>query len=234
MRLRSLTSQACLLLASSLLLIGVSTARADMLVPAGLNPGDQFRLIFVSSETHDALSSDISVYDSFVNGVADAAGLGTYAGQRVFWHDLGSTDTNNAIDGLPDSNIPIFNMTGKKISDGNFWFGPIQAFSLSFDEFGQPTSSFAWTGTNTGGTGFVGRGDTHETLGSSPAIVSDPSAGITQLRWETFDDIPTDMHSLIGYSDVITVASTVPEPTTSTIFIGACVVLLVFKRLGLR
>ena len=48
-------------------------------VPTGLNIGDQYRLVFVTSTTRDAASTDISVYNTFVNDLAAAAGLGTIA-----------------------------------------------------------------------------------------------------------------------------------------------------------
>src|SRR5215467_184537 len=95
-----------------LFLVGTLLAQADIIFPLGLSPGDQFRLIFVSSQTHDATSSDISVYDSFINGLVDAAGLGTYDGISVSWHVLVSTPTVNAIDRLPVSAMPIYDLNG--------------------------------------------------------------------------------------------------------------------------
>ena len=44
-------------------------------VPTGLNGGDQYRLVFVTSTTRDATSSDIADYNAFVNY---AASLNTY------------------------------------------------------------------------------------------------------------------------------------------------------------
>ena len=42
-----------------------------IIVPPGLNPGDKYRLVFVTSTTTDATSPDISYYNSFVTNVAD-------------------------------------------------------------------------------------------------------------------------------------------------------------------
>ena len=87
-------------LLSGLLLLaaGSSTARATTLVtPAGLNQGDLFRFVFVTSATHDAVSGTISDYDSFVTGLAVAAGLDTYDGNAVSWQLLGSTRSVAAI-----------------------------------------------------------------------------------------------------------------------------------------
>src|SRR5262249_43675213 len=58
------------------LLLGVTLpARADIMTPSTLNPGDQFRVIFVSSGTRDATSSTIADYDTFITNLANAAGL---------------------------------------------------------------------------------------------------------------------------------------------------------------
>ncbi|MCY3923823.1 MAG: hypothetical protein OXG27_15705, partial [Chloroflexi bacterium] len=44
------------------------------LKPAGLSGGDEFRLLFVTSQNRDATSSDIEVYNDFVQGVAASTG----------------------------------------------------------------------------------------------------------------------------------------------------------------
>jgi hypothetical protein len=62
-------------------LFTASFARADfMLIPLGLNSGDQFRVVFVSSTRRNALSSAISDHDQFITNAAVAAGLDTYFG----------------------------------------------------------------------------------------------------------------------------------------------------------
>src|SRR5262249_44914086 len=49
-----------------------------MLVPSGLHPGDPLRVVFLSSATQDAASSNIADYDQFITSLAVAAGLHTY------------------------------------------------------------------------------------------------------------------------------------------------------------
>ena len=56
---------------------GIAHAQTEVpmdwsLIPAGLGPGDQFRLLFVSSTTRDATSSDIADYDAHVQSAAAA------------------------------------------------------------------------------------------------------------------------------------------------------------------
>src|SRR5262249_2877133 len=91
------------------------SARADfMLVPAGLNPGDQFRAVFVSSAVRDAHSSNIADYDQFITNLAVAAGIDTYFGSPVTWQAIGSTATVDAIDRLPSTfgSPPIYRLDG--------------------------------------------------------------------------------------------------------------------------
>jgi hypothetical protein len=65
------------------------SARANfMLVPTDINgnqlrSGDQFRVVFLSSTTRDARSTDIADYDQFITNLAAAAGLDTYSGTPV-------------------------------------------------------------------------------------------------------------------------------------------------------
>jgi hypothetical protein len=47
--------------------LGTSAAQAALVVvPPGLNPGDQYRLVFVTAGTRNATSSDINDYNTFV------------------------------------------------------------------------------------------------------------------------------------------------------------------------
>src|SRR4051812_8690328 len=68
------------------------SARADVTAPAGLNPGDHFRLVFVTTNVIDAPSASIGNYDSVVTGEANGAGLLSYNGSSVTWQTLASTE----------------------------------------------------------------------------------------------------------------------------------------------
>ena len=41
------------------------------LIPVGLGPGDQFRLLFLSSTKSPITSTDIETYNTFIQGIAD-------------------------------------------------------------------------------------------------------------------------------------------------------------------
>jgi hypothetical protein len=95
----------------------------------GINPatglpwakGDTYRLIFVTSGTTVCDSADIATYNAFVQGLADAAGLGS-----VTWKVVGSTaavaardntNTNPGVDGVGE---PILRMDGTFIIANNY------------------------------------------------------------------------------------------------------------------
>ena len=119
-----------------------------IMTPAGLGPGDQFRVIFVSSATRNASSSDIAEYDTFITNLASAAGL-TYNGASVTWQALGSTVTFTAtsID-LVSANDPgrlpvdvsspaLYRLDGVEVADStsDLWDGNIGA-AIDVDENG--------------------------------------------------------------------------------------------------
>ena len=105
----------------SLALILISTRSiAALLAPLGLNTGDKFHYIFVTSGTTDAYSSDITTYNSYVKATADIIGIGSGIG-LTDWRALASTPTINASDNLAPlfndlNNVPIYNMGSDLVS----------------------------------------------------------------------------------------------------------------------
>ena len=57
----------------AVMLLGLATENlaAPITLPTGLNPGDQYRLGFVSSTTRDATSQNIADYNDFVTATAN-------------------------------------------------------------------------------------------------------------------------------------------------------------------
>jgi len=60
--------------------------------------GDTYRFAFVSSETTQATSTDITTYNAFVQGLADVSPLNIGASNGFTWNVIGSTSTVDAID----------------------------------------------------------------------------------------------------------------------------------------
>jgi hypothetical protein len=65
------TSRWLIAIAAASALVGSSgeSLAAPITVPTGLNPGDRYRLAFVTSTTRDARSSNIADYNLFVTDV---------------------------------------------------------------------------------------------------------------------------------------------------------------------
>jgi hypothetical protein len=180
--------------------------------PAGLNPGDQFRFVFVTDGTRDATSTNIADYDSFVTAEAGGA---TYNGVVVNWLAIGSTDSVEAIDHVGQADAPVFLSDGTLVTtsttSAGLWFGPqVQLLhAINLDLAGNPVDPlfFVWTGTNPFGTGFGGplgsarpqTGSTTDTLGAWVSSGSSPSG---------------DPRHVYGISSVLTVPQAVPEPST--------------------
>jgi hypothetical protein len=210
---------------ASLLAVTGSTATADIVVPSNLDPGDQFRLLYISSASHDATSDDIAVYDAFAEFDALLEGLTTYNGGFVAWHALIGTPTVEARSGLPDSTIPIYacgSLGCDLLFDAahDIWSGLGSGAGEDVAGGGQWTGA-VWTGS------FVD-GRVEDAVGGDTATFG--RAGFGAGMWLCCDAAATtNLLPIYIYSDVITVAasddggggdgdggpgSTVPEPTT--------------------
>ncbi len=133
---------------------GTNPTNAGPVVPAGLNPGDPYHLVFVTDGGLDATSSFISDYNDFVN---DEAGLnpsltGTDTG--VQWFAIGSTPTTDARDNaVVGTNVPVFLLDGSTVvADGfaDMWDGDLDA-AISLSQFGTPLARNVWTGSDSSG-----------------------------------------------------------------------------------
>ena len=200
---------------SALLFLGFTAAQADILPPPGLNPGDQFRLVFVSSQTRIADQGD----DQFLTGLADAAGLGVYNANPVGWHVLGSQSSPgpSAIDRLPNSAVPIYNTNGDLVANAahDIWSGTL-LHAIAYTETAVVMDTLVWTATLPNGH----VPPTNQGLGDFGDVVVGRSSA-SDGGWVDFDLAFSNNppHSFYGFSDVITVAAPVPEPNTVTLFV---------------
>jgi hypothetical protein len=154
-----------------LVLILLSTvSHAALFAPSGLNAGDKFHFIFVTSGTTDAFSADIGTYNSFVQATAEAAGIGSTIG-LTNWHALASTPTVNANDNWAPlfndpNNVPIYNMGNYIVANSlmDLWAsGSIN--TILYEEDGSPNYGDVWTGTTPNG-----NPDLYTALGSSTGL----------------------------------------------------------------
>jgi hypothetical protein len=188
---------------------GPAEAGIMLQTPAGLNPGDQFRFVFVTDGIRDATSTNIADYDSIVT--ADAGGA-TYNGVVVNWIAIGSTDSVDAIDHVGQANAPVYLSDGTLVTPtttpAGLWSGAL-VHEINVDLAGNivPPFSFVWTGTNPTGTGFGGP------LGAPRSQVG--STTDTDGAWISSGSSPSgDLRNLYGISSVLTVPGAVPEPST--------------------
>ncbi|MGK7946549.1 MAG: hypothetical protein AB4058_18980 [Microcystaceae cyanobacterium] len=75
-------------------LFSAGAAQALTVVPTDLMPGQQYRLVFVTDSTRDALSSDILDYNTFVTNDVTGSQLATdltNAGLTPDWFAIAST-----------------------------------------------------------------------------------------------------------------------------------------------
>jgi hypothetical protein len=201
-----------LLVAAVAMICGIAAgqnARAvDILTPAGLNPGDTFRFIFVSSSSVGSNNTNFSSIDATL--ASDASGY-TYSGQSISWSAIVSKVGTNARDrvGGFNTNVPVYLVTGDKVANnlttsGNgLWSGSLLR-AVNVGIAGNTINGSIITGTFASGTVGAGLGSTGPTIGVSS------SSGGTWL-----DNGPTFGGSfrVYGISSNLT-AVAVPEPST--------------------
>jgi hypothetical protein len=197
--------------------------------PAGLAPGAHFRFVFVTDGTTDSFSSDITTYDSFVQGQADGA---TYNGVTVNWQAIGSTSSVNAIDHITGpSDDPVYLVTGPEVAANTtttgLWSGTIMA-PISIDINGSAISNNVWTGTDPNGDK-----DTAAPLGGAQVIGGLSTA--TDSGWiHSGNGSSAITLPMYGISQDLIVPGAIPEPS-STILLGtglAAVLACVWQRQG--
>lgn len=190
----------------------LSTVAGPVTIPTGLNPGDHYRLGFVTSATRDATSSIITDYNSFVttdaNTVTQLTALGTT------WSAIASTATVAAYDNTfthpgvnPD--YPIYNLAGALVASSNsgLWSstGSGLLAGLNIDETGTLRNTLVWTGSN-----FTGTASAGAELGTVNA--REGTSTNANSAWITYFAVDSNLsQSLYAMSGVLTI---VPEPST--------------------
>ena len=185
-------------------------------VPEGLNPGDQYRLVFVSSTTTTAENSDPAYYNNLVNTLANnvpaLAALGTT------WTTLGNfngvtppqnTGTTPGTDNPP---IPTYRLDGVRfansytdIYDANSAVGSV---SISVNELGvENTNLIVWTGTDEASSAAVFGSNFFGATNVGHGLTSDP-----YRVWGFFSRPNTQQNHLYGISGVLTVGGGVTDP----------------------
>ena len=243
-----------ILLALSVISIAVFDAGATyagdivLQTPTGLHVGDQFRFVFLTDAKTNGITSNIAWYDNVVNTEANVTNNTTYQGQSLTWKVIGSTAYVNAIDhiGGPQS-APVYGVNGNLVASstgtgtGGLWSGTLQSqinADLSGHVFTQPYIDVL-TGTNEQGT--VAYGTYAGNSIPFPLVddflhataygeVNAPGESWTYAsRLDNYG--PTQIY---GISQIITVQSTVPEPSTVVLAGMGCAIGIVTTYLRNR
>ena len=132
---------------------------ASPLVPSGMKDGDTFRLLFVPSFEHNALSSDIATYNTRVHTAAGRnANLNKLKG---YFRAVGSTSTVDARDntGMIGAGVPVYWLGGDKVADNyaDFYDGTWDSYAAK-DELGRANNSIdtVYTGSQNHGVKWSG------------------------------------------------------------------------------
>lgn len=238
---RSLTRA---LLSGALLTAGALPVLADSWVPPALNPGDHYRLVFVTSGTRDALSSNISDYDTFVNNLAHASGSLVASLSSMNWLVVGSTDTVDAYTHIGGAfTTPIYNVEGQLVATNaaNFWGTQLTTPTLlvnpiQYEETGVAivdttlNPALAWTGSYYDGTAYPGF-----PLGNSQAAVGGPlGTGGCFVVCQALDATNAEHFYAISATDLVAgpATSATPEPGTFGVALIGAAILIACKRFG--
>jgi hypothetical protein len=140
--------------------LGISgAAQAAILLPS-LAPGSQYRLLFLTSGTTNATSSDINTYNTFVNNTAQASTVlnaaltaAGFTPSAINWKALASTTTTNANVNTSlqatDPAFPLYRVDGAPIISPTTVSPEIAANDRNFNELFFNRANDLFNGTTT-------------------------------------------------------------------------------------
>ena len=159
------------------------------LKPAGIGPGERFRLIFLTSTKRNAASSNIETYNTFVQNRA-AAGHANIQDHSSRFKVIGCTQAVDARDNTGTNTngpgVPIYWVSGNKVadSDTDFYDGSWDDEANDRNELGNDahdtsqTGNKPYTGCDHDGTKKVTSGDLRA-LGTSSVQTAQPNSSDT-------------------------------------------------------
>ena len=208
-----------------------------ILQPEGLEPGDQYRLIFTTSAKRDATSSNIEDYNNFVQSVADSSP--EVATWGLEWKAIASTPTVDAVtntgtDWRVEDGVPIYRVDGALAYEHNhdLWllgpFDPAHTVALDLDEMGRVIPPEAgrvvvFNGTNGAGVRApIGIPMDQRGLGGSPFGLTGYARGLAPSVRFGIDSAPAGLpnHFYAISQSLVAVPEPTPHPTALATIIG--------------
>jgi len=192
--------------------LGQASAVPITTVPTSLSPGDPYRLAFLTSDTIDSTSADISVYNNFVDGLGDLVIASD-------WRAIASTATVDARDNTGTNpndftGVPIFLLNNTLLANNNAHLWDLTSTNryqaLAITDTGDLDIDFVWTGTQPDGTAYYPLGGilvNNVRVGRSPQT---SSAWIDYGRLNKVNEYP--LYALSGELEVP--QAVVPEPSS--------------------
>jgi len=225
----------CLLACIAVLVTSTGAAAQSIYRPLGLNPGDEYRLVFVTEGTRDALSTDIAVYNAFVTDEARASGS-IVRGLTADWFAIASTADVDAIENTGtdpsppgQTSVPIYLVDGqRRFADhyDNLWDGDsfgIVVGAPMLTQYGVAASKIVWTGTD-----WYGKAHGSRPLGSpNPAFGQSFSPNARWIESGGGGLSADQMRSLYGISSVLVA---VPEPSAAALLSASLFAFLSRRR----
>ena len=165
------------------------------LKPAGIDPGERFRLIFLTSTKRNATSSNIETYNTFVQNQA-AAGHANIQDHSSRFKVVGCTQAVDARDntGTTSVGIPIYWVGGNKVADNyaDFYDGSWDDEANDRNELGNDAHDTSQTGN------FPFTGCKHDGTESKIPGVSFNALGETTVRVGQLNSTATDSGPIRG------------------------------------
>ena len=186
------------------------TVPADWpLIPEGIGPGDSFRLLFVTSSTTTATSTDIADYNAFAQAAVTNTDLASFSDQ---FRALISTASVNIRDNseTTGTGVPVHWLGGDKVADDY-----ADLYDLSWDSVSGMTETdssytgLVWTGSN-------GRGETSLRSHAGAAQVRMGDLGEDRPLSSPTTRAATESYPLYALSPVITVAAVAQQQQQAT------------------
>jgi len=200
-------------------------------VPPALAPGAQYRLVFVTSDATNALSSVIADYNAFVTSEANS--IAALANLSTTWTVIASTPTVNAVVnvGATGNAIGIYRLDGALVAPNttSMFSGSLSNAVLLNQNGTQNSSGTVWTGSSPNGIRDFG-------LGHSTSQADFGGSTAADHYWLSSDTFPTDYQfSVYAISGVLTAPGTAtPEPSTLGMTAVAAIAFCAGRRHSMR